>query len=117
MGRAQESRLPAHARRSHPNRTARPLSPLPAVEPRDRASPHRAARHFQARPARLGLEPSPAAAELAERPAVRYSGEFETLRPADVLALVRAAASPQDAAIYLTAVFSGLRPGELRALG
>ena len=63
-----------------------------------------------------GLERNPAAADLVERPAVRYSGEFETLRPDEVLALVRAAASPQDGAIYLTAAFTGLRLGELLAL-
>ena len=32
------------------------------------------------------------------------------------MALVRAAASEQDAAIYLTAAFTGLRRGELLAL-
>src|SRR4051812_12795526 len=32
------------------------------------------------------------------------------------MALVRAAASPQDGAIYLTAAFNGLRRGELIAL-
>jgi integrase len=32
------------------------------------------------------------------------------------MALVRAAASPQDAAIYLTAAFTGLRRGERLAL-
>src|SRR3954468_18122223 len=63
-----------------------------------------------------GLERNPAAADLVERPAVRYSGEFETLRPDEVLALVRAAASVQDGAIYLTAAFTGLRLGELLAL-
>jgi hypothetical protein len=46
-----------------------------------------------------GLGRNPAAAELVERPVVRYSGEFETLRTDEVLALVRAAGSPQDAAI------------------
>jgi integrase len=36
--------------------------------------------------------------------------------PEEVLALVRAAASEQDGAIYLTAAFTGLRRGELIAL-
>ncbi len=37
-------------------------------------------------------------------------------RPEEVMALVRAADSEQDAAIYLTAAFTGLRQGELVAL-
>ena len=36
--------------------------------------------------------------------------------PEEVLALVRAAASEQDGAIFLTAAFTGLRRGELIAL-
>jgi integrase len=36
--------------------------------------------------------------------------------PEEVMALVRAAADAQDAAIYLTAAFTGLRRGELIAL-
>ena len=36
--------------------------------------------------------------------------------PEEVMALVRAAASEQDAAIYTTAAFTGLRRGELLAL-
>ncbi len=36
--------------------------------------------------------------------------------PEEVMALVRAAASEQDAALYLTAAFTGLRRGELVAL-
>ena len=36
--------------------------------------------------------------------------------PEEVWALVRAAASEQDGAIYLTAAFTGLRRGELLAL-
>jgi len=40
---------------------------------------------------------------------------MEVLEPEEVWALVRAAASEQDAALYLTAAFTGLRLGELRA--
>ena len=36
--------------------------------------------------------------------------------PEEVWALVRAAADERDAAVYLTAAFTGLRMGELRAL-
>ena len=46
----------------------------------------------------------------------RASGEIQVFSPEEVLTLVRAAASEQDAAIYLTAAFTGLRRGELLAL-
>lgn len=55
------------------------------------------------------------AAEV-EKPSLGRSGDIEVFSPEEVLALVRAAASPQDAAIYLTAAFTGLRRGELLAL-
>jgi integrase len=42
--------------------------------------------------------------------------DLEVFSLEEVRALVRAAASPQDAAIYLTAAFTGLRRGELIAL-
>jgi integrase len=46
----------------------------------------------------------------------RSSGDIEVFSPEEVWALVRAAASERDAAIYLTAAFTGLRRGELLAL-
>ena len=61
-----------------------------------------------------GLPFNPAAD--VEKPSVRRTGDIEVFSPEEVMALVRAAASPQDAAIYLTAAFSGLRRGELLAL-
>lgn len=51
-----------------------------------------------------------------ERPYVRPSLDLEVYSPAEVRALVAAAASEQDAAIFLTAAFTGLRLGELVAL-
>ena len=54
--------------------------------------------------------------ELVERPRVRKAAKIDVLRPEDVLALVRAAESEQDAAIFHTAAFAGLRMGELLAL-
>jgi integrase len=51
-----------------------------------------------------------------ERQAARRSGDFDVLSAEEVEALVRAAASPQDAALYATAAYAGLRLGELRAL-
>jgi integrase len=63
-----------------------------------------------------GLQRNPASADLVERPPVRYSGEFKTLRPGEVLQLARHADGRQDAALYLTAAFTGLRMGELLAL-
>jgi integrase len=51
-----------------------------------------------------------------ERPSIRLATEIEVFSPEEVLALVRAARSEQDAAIYLTAAFTGLRRGEIVAL-
>ena len=51
-----------------------------------------------------------------ERPVLRPTTEIEVFSPEEVFALVRAAASEQDAAIYLTAAFTGLRRGEIVAL-
>ena len=42
--------------------------------------------------------------------------DLDVFSPEEVLALVRAATSEQDAAIFLTAAFTGLRRGELVAL-
>jgi len=55
-------------------------------------------------------------AEDAERVDFTRSGDFAVLTPAEVEALGRAAASEQDAAIFLTAAYTGLRLGELRGL-
>jgi hypothetical protein len=46
----------------------------------------------------------------------RSSGDIEVFAPEEVWALVRAAASEQDGALFLTAAFTGLRLGELLAL-
>jgi integrase len=56
-----------------------------------------------------------AAAEV-EKFAQRSSGDIDVFSPEEVWALVRAAASEQDGAVYLTAAFTGLRMGELLAL-
>ncbi len=48
-----------------------------------------------------------------EKPRHRTSAGIEVFSPEKVFALVRAAASPQDAAIFLTAAFTALRRGEL----
>jgi len=61
-----------------------------------------------------GLRANPVA-DVERRPE-RYSGTFDFYSPEEVLALVRAADSEQDAAIFLTAAFTGLRRGELIAL-
>ncbi|MGZ4263459.1 MAG: tyrosine-type recombinase/integrase [Solirubrobacteraceae bacterium] len=44
------------------------------------------------------------------------TGDIEVFSPEEVWALVRAAASEQDGAVFLTAAFTGLRMGELLAL-
>jgi integrase len=46
----------------------------------------------------------------------RSSGDIQVFSVEEVLALVRAAASEQDATIYESAAFTGLRRGELLAL-
>jgi integrase len=61
-----------------------------------------------------GLPANPVAD--VEKPPVKRSGDIEVFSPEEVLALVRAAESEQDAAIFLTAAFTGLRRGELLAL-
>jgi integrase len=63
-----------------------------------------------------GLERNPASADLVERPKVVYTGEFDTFTGEEVELLAGAANDEQDAAIYRTAAFSGLRQGELLAL-
>jgi integrase len=55
-------------------------------------------------------------AEDAERVNFVRSGDFAVLTPVEVEALGRAAANEQDAAIFLTAAYTGLRLGELRGL-
>jgi integrase len=61
-----------------------------------------------------GLKVNPAVD--VEKPPLRSTGDIEVFSPEEVWALVRAAASEQDAAIFLTAAFTGLRRGELIAL-
>jgi integrase len=62
-----------------------------------------------------GLKGNPAAD--VERLRVRYDRtDYDFFSPEEVWALVRAAASEQDGAMYLTAAFAGLRRGELVAL-
>ena len=59
--------------------------------------------------------PSNAAADVEKVPQ-RQSGDISVFTPEEVWALVRAAESAQDGAIFLTAAFTGLRMGELLAL-
>jgi integrase len=56
-----------------------------------------------------------AAAEV-EKFQAKPSGDIQVFSPEEVWALVRAAESEQDAAVFLTAAFTGLRMGELIAL-
>ncbi len=60
------------------------------------------------------IEADPTA--MIERQQVRYSGDYDFYSREEISALARAAASEQDAAIYLTAAMTGLRRGELVAL-
>ncbi len=61
-----------------------------------------------------GLEANPLS--LVEKHPLRSSGDIQVFSPEEVWALVRAASSELDAAIFLTAAFTGLRLGELLAL-
>ena len=56
------------------------------------------------------------AAADVEKLSARQSGDIRGFSPEEVWALVRAAASEQDGALFLTAAFTGLRMGELLAL-
>jgi integrase len=47
---------------------------------------------------------------------LKRSGDFNVLSPSEVEAVARAARDEQDAAVFLTAAYTGLRMGELRAL-
>jgi integrase len=51
-----------------------------------------------------------------EKPRLAAPGAIDVFSPDEVHALVRAAASEPDAAIFITAAFTGLRQGELVAL-
>lgn len=64
---------------------------------------------------RRGWVASNAAAAVERRP-VRYSGDYDLYDGEEVDALVRHAASTQDAAIFAAAAMTGLRRGELVAL-
>jgi integrase len=61
-----------------------------------------------------GLTINPVAG--VEKQRARSTGDLEVFSPEEVMALVRAASSEQDGAIFLTAAFTGLRRGELLAL-
>jgi integrase len=61
-----------------------------------------------------GLQSNPA--QDVEKPPVPRSGDLHVFSPEEVRALVRAAGSELDAALFLTAAFTGLRMGELLAL-
>ncbi len=51
-----------------------------------------------------------------EKPPLSRSGDLQVFSPEEVWALVRAAASDVDGAMFLTGAFTGLRMGELLAL-
>jgi integrase len=55
-------------------------------------------------------------AKDVEKPPQQRGGAIQVLSPEEVRALVRAATTAQDEAIYLTAAFTGLRMGELIAV-
>jgi len=57
-----------------------------------------------------------ASADMIERPPVTYTGEFDTFTRDEVELLAAHAANQQDAAIFRTAAYTGLRQGELLAL-
>jgi integrase len=63
---------------------------------------------------RYGLAVNPAA-DVERRPQ-RKRGNIDVYSKEEVLALVRAARTDQEATLYLTAAFTGLRRGELLAL-
>jgi integrase len=68
------------------------------------------------RAARVHKLPVNPAATLEKPIQRRRTASLDVFSPAEVMALVRAADHEQDAAIFLTAAFTGLRRGELVAL-
>jgi integrase len=72
------------------------------------------ARDLQARGQAYSLPVNPVA--NVDRFRVRSSGDIQVFSPEEIWALVRAATSELDAAIFLAAAFTGLRRGELLAL-
>ena len=68
-----------------------------------------------ARACRVWRLPANPAARL-EKPRPASSAGIDVFSPEEVMALVRAAADDQDAALFLMAAFTGLRQGELVAL-
>jgi hypothetical protein len=83
---------------------------------RDRrtSAPHPAPRDFRRAQRTYGLAMNPMVG--IERDRQRSSGHIQVFGVDEVLAPVRAAASEQDAAIFMSAAFTGLRRGELLAL-
>ncbi|MGH2892138.1 MAG: hypothetical protein ACRDPM_02550 [Solirubrobacteraceae bacterium] len=61
-----------------------------------------------------GLAANPLA--RVEKHPMKASGDIQVFSLEEVWALVRAAGSDQDGALFLTAAFTGLRMGELLAL-
>jgi integrase len=59
---------------------------------------------------------SPTRSPRWRKPPLSRSGEIQVFSPEEVWTLVRGAESEQDAAVFLTAAFTGLRLGELLAL-
>jgi integrase len=62
------------------------------------------------------LVDNPASADYIERPQVVYTGAFDTFTWDEVELLATHAESRQEAALYRTAAYTGLRQGELLAL-
>ena len=86
-----------------------------SVEPNEEQAPGRDGRDHAPRRSMSGACRRTRSLSV-EKHRQRASGDIEVFSPEEVRALVRAAASEQDAAIFLTAAFTGLRRGELLAL-
>ena len=112
--------LRRHARRGHHARAtssagARSSAPAAREQPHEDQDHHRPLRGHGARAeARTGCRST--RSRDVEKPSSARRIDIEVFSPEEVLALVRAAESEQDAAIFLTAAFTGLRRGELVAL-
>ncbi len=86
----------------------------PSLRPHDREAADGRARDLRPRASRGWIERNPARG--ASAPPVRYSRRLRLLCPRGGRCAGGAAASQQDAAIFLTAAMTGLRRGELVAL-
>ena len=101
----------SHARVRRTMGSARHRSRSPPREPDTREGDHRFPRRHGA--SAQAVPPAGHPVADVKKPRTAAHTEINVFSPEEIMALVRAADSEQDAAIYLTAAFTGRRQGEL----